>query len=53
MVQNKERGLSLNEGPKKTGKKKKQRGLLIRTEKYSKHMDWGGFGKANCGSRVT
>lgn len=52
-IVNKKEGLSLSEGPKKMGKKKNQRGLLIRTEKCSKHMDSGGFGKAICGSRVT
>ena len=51
MGKKKERGLSLKEGPRKTGKKKRWR-LLIRTEKYSKHMDSGALGKAKRGSRV-
>jgi len=51
MGKKKERGLSPREGPRKTEKKKKG-GLLIRTEKHSKHMDSGALGEAKRGSCV-
>lgn len=48
----KKEGKALKKVRGRWGRRRKKRGLLIRTEKYSKHMDSGALGKAKRGSWV-